>query len=729
MDCFDSSVQLNGGGSTLGPDITYEWTTINGQIISGGNTLQPTVFAAGAYYYLTVTNAVTGCQVVDSVYVEMAEYLYIYIDNPLIIFCESPLELTVNVVTSVSNVGANWTTSDGHIVSGEDELVVTIDQAGTYCVNVYDVLTGCFAMTCATIQGYQGNATDVLAVAEAGPDKFIDCSGDPVELDGTGSSTTQADYSYAWTAQNCCIQSGANTLFPTVNTQGWYYLTVTNNDTGCSATDSVYVNGLEVVIDPASFLCNLSEITLHAEVTGNTLGATGFWTTLDGNIVSGADTNDPIINAPGRYCFEIISVGQYCMVEECIDVELDQSSCSVLEGYVLVDGNGNCLTDTGEMPLSGWLVTATGSNGTFYGTTDTNGFYSIPVEPGVYTVNLTVASNVYSVCDNDIDVTLSSNGSTILLDFSVAESLPCPILSVDLSNNILRRCDDGNFFHVKYCNEGTETATAVYIEVTLDPDLTFVYSSIGSATTHVGGQVYSFAVGDIDPDECGQFWFQAFLDCDVEIAETHCTEAHIFPDDDCFPANPLWSGASLEVRASCSDSTRFTITNVGTAALTVPAGYLVIEDAVMYRPGEVGLLAPGESMVVALPANGSTWRLELEQEPFHPFPNVPVAWVEGCGDNVAGSFSQGFVNQRFLGDRVHRHRLHRQSSLSTPTTNRGSPLGHSAEHFVQKENQIEYLIRFQNTGNDTARTNTPSRHLGCKLDLDHFAAQRSQSFL
>ncbi|HFA47394.1 MAG TPA: T9SS type A sorting domain-containing protein [Bacteroidetes bacterium] len=565
--------------------------------------------------------------------------------------------------------------------------------------------------------------------AEAGPPATVDCSGTSVSLDGTGSSVG-ANISYQWEAGNCCITGGANTLSPMVNQQGWYFLTVTDEGTGATATDSVYVFGLEAGVNPAVLTCTEPEIELQAVVTGGNAAAySAQWSTTDGHIVAGANTLNPVIDAAGTYCLSVVSSGQYCSDEDCLTVELDQSDCSVVKGFVLVDANGNCQTDAGEMPLSGWLVTATGANGTFVATTDNNGFYSITVEPGDYTVSLSAASNTYGICTNDVAVSLAGTPAVAAVDFSVFNGLPCPSLTIDISNNILRRCADNNFFYVKYCNEGTVSAEGAHVEITLDPDLTFVYSSIGA--TPLGGQVFSVEIGDLDPDECGEFWFKAFLACDVEIAETHCTEAHIFPDADCAPPHPLWSGASLKVEASCTDSSRFTITNVGTAALSVPADFVVIEDAVMYRPGRVEqLLQPNESMLISLPANGSTWRLELEQEPFHPFPNVPVAWVEGCGNNAGGTFSTGFVNQRFLGDPemfIDTDCTQNQAAFD-PNEKQGFPLGYGEEHFVKKRDQIEYLIRFQNTGNDTARQVFILDTLDAKLDLTRLRPGASSHF-
>ena len=60
FDCVTSEITLDGNGSAAGPNISYEWTTTAGTILSGANTFTPVISAPGAYT-LTVTNNANGC--------------------------------------------------------------------------------------------------------------------------------------------------------------------------------------------------------------------------------------------------------------------------------------------------------------------------------------------------------------------------------------------------------------------------------------------------------------------------------------------------------------------------------------------------------------------------------------------------------------------------------------------------------------------------------------------
>ena len=215
-----------------------------------------------------------------------------------------------------------------------------------------------------------------------------------------------------------------------------------------------------------------------------------------------------------------------------------------------------------------------------------------------------------------------------------------------------------------------------------------------------------FDVGDLAVGECGSFWAAMTVDCDAVFGETHCTEARIFPDTMCLPPDPQWSGASVEVEVTCTDSVRFSITNTGSMPMTAPLDYVVIEDIVMYlqAPPPTITLGALDSYEVAVPANGSTWRIEVDQEPLHPQPNYPVTGIEGCGTDSSGNFSTGFINLFPLGDPEPYLDIDCTENIGSfdPNDKQAHPVGVDEEHFIERNKGIEYMIRFQNTGTDTA---------------------------
>jgi PKD repeat protein len=60
LTCEVLEVEIDATGSSQGPMFIYEWSTLDGEIVSGGNTLKPTVNKPGVYS-LTITNTENGC--------------------------------------------------------------------------------------------------------------------------------------------------------------------------------------------------------------------------------------------------------------------------------------------------------------------------------------------------------------------------------------------------------------------------------------------------------------------------------------------------------------------------------------------------------------------------------------------------------------------------------------------------------------------------------------------
>src|SRR5439155_1045486 len=134
-----------------------------------------------------------------------------------------------------------------------------------------------------------------VPVADAGTDKALNCTVASVTLSGS-SSTTGALFN--WSTVNGNIVSGANTATPVVNKAGTYILTVTG-PSGCTTTDSAVVTA-DVTVPVAdagtdkALNCTVASVTLSG--SSSTTGALFNWSTVNGNIVSGADTATPAVN-------------------------------------------------------------------------------------------------------------------------------------------------------------------------------------------------------------------------------------------------------------------------------------------------------------------------------------------------------------------------------------------------------------------------------------------------
>jgi uncharacterized repeat protein (TIGR01451 family) len=115
-------------------------------------------------------------------------------------------------------------------------------------------------------------------------------------------------------------------------------------------------------------------------------------------------------------------------------------------------------------------------------------------------------------------------------------------------------------------------------------------------------------------------------------------------------------------------------------------------------------LGRNDSLVLEVPANGRTVRLEAAQANGHPMPRQPSITIEGCGETAPAQVSKGYVDQ------LPQDEADPETSVSClpildsfdPNDKQASPAGVTASHLIGERQEIEYLVRFQNTGTDVA---------------------------
>ncbi len=367
-------------------------------------------------------------------------------------------------------------------------------------------------------------------------------------------------------------------------------------------------------------------------------------------------------------------------------------------GKVYFDEDEDCNFSSNESPFKNILITAEDQR-TYYATTLVDGSYSIPVPEGDYQVKVTMPNELWQPCDSVQSVSLIGIGDSTSVDFGVKAVADCPLLNVDLTNSILRRCFE-NSYTVQYCNKGTKIAEDAHVEVTIDSRFTITDSEI--PWSNITNSTYTFPVGNLDVFECGFFNFKFEMDCDsVILGETICAEANIFPDTICTVPNPNWSGASLDVTGECiGDSMIFIIKNVGTGDMIHAREYIVIEDVALMRVSPPFTLPAGDTTRIAIESRGQTAHVTVPQVQDHPGRSAPSATLEQCGT----SFNLGLFNQFGQNDLSNTNDIECREVRGAydPNDKQAVPAGRDTDHFIQPNSTIEYLIRFQNTGNDTA---------------------------
>ena len=374
-----------------------------------------------------------------------------------------------------------------------------------------------------------------------------------------------------------------------------------------------------------------------------------------------------------------------------------------LIGSVYLDKNADCAFNGNDIPASGMNIRLkhTSSGAQFFAHSDQSGGYKLRLPEGEYAVQVSPAislPNYWTVCDTPL-VTITAN--TLLVTapaLGISTAAACPLLEVSLGSSILRSCATATW-QVQYCNYGIEAATDAYVEIDLGSS-GMLYGNSSIPLTSQSGTVLRFDIGNVGAFDCGQFSIQLAVPCGLPPGTTICATAYIYPDSLCIPNQSNWDGAEIEVSGDCSSEVALRIHNKGAGDMSQALQYIVIEDHIVYMQGSFKLNAGQDTILTVANPSGRAYYLRADQSPGLNLPGKPSVVVDNCNNSLP-SFLQlelpANENSPFVSEFCDEIR-----AAYDPNDKRGFPLGWQAAHYLERGQELEYMIRFQNTGNDTA---------------------------
>jgi hypothetical protein len=477
-------------------------------------------------------------------------------------------------------------------------------------------------------------------------------------------------------------------------------------------------------------------------VYGNALYAGGYFATMGGANRNNVVALDLVTgrampwNADFTYCAPtMLSVQDdmlYAGGRDCIAVDnkpvaglaalrIGTFTLNYLTGNIFEDGNGNCTRDDGEGAVANALVIA--QPGSIFASTDPSGNYTLALDTGSYTISQVIPRDkvnfIRQVCPvnpGSHTVQFTGLGTTVSGKNFANQIDRRPILLINVSSDRRRRCFTATTT-VSYCNGGFGAAANVKVHVKLPPHVVLV--SANAKYTLDGDKNLVFDVNTLAAGACGIIQLVDSVVCnDPNIRGlTQCTRAWITPANARTPG-PEWDGSDIILKARCGNNgrVRLGIYNTGTGLMTDSTAYRVYLDAQLAFTRNVKL-GKGDSLVLQVPANGRTVRLEADQRPGHPTKQSTNVTLEACGTNAAGKVSLGFVDQ-LPGDdeepEVAEQCLPIIDSFD-PNDKAVRPGGVTERHYTPTRSRLDYLVRFQNTGTDVAYkvvvVDTLSEHL------------------
>jgi len=421
------------------------------------------------------------------------------------------------------------------------------------------------------------------------------------------------------------------------------------------------------------------------------------------------------------------------------------------DGITYPNSIGGRLTRAGEICASGtdegladwWLriePTVPGRD-TFYTYTDGDGNFNMRIDTGEYILRPVPPNAYWGECPPQ-RFFIERGLDTLILAPTAPVDYDCSLLTVGINSGaLLDRCEE-NTFVATYQNRGSLASEPALLRVTVDSLFT-PESSVPNWDRRNGDTLF-YNLPPVAVWELGRIVINGVLDCE-EVApfQTHCTDAHVFPDSLCTPPGINWDGSSIEVNGTCTgDSVIFEIRNVTPNPMIEEQQFVIVEDLILHLQ-DTFKLGGGKSKRLSVPANGSAFTLLADQSEGHPGNSNPSVSVEGCGAMPDVVVSRGIIGQypkddgdpfvdiscvqndgSDLGGRRRPGALDTSGGTGKSFSDTGSPFsldvsptGFGGENLIDTSTALTYRLNFTNDGEESIIRLLFVDTLSGKLDL------------
>ena len=339
LTCEQPQVTLEASSDAGNP--YYIWTAgSGGHIVSGDSTATPTVDSA-ATYTVKVTDSLNGCSNTATVKVEEDFTKPSFtVNDPLDITCSR--DTSVVSTPGVTDASYQWSGPSGGIVDGQGTASITVDKTGTYSLKVTKDGNGC-SLTKSRTVGSDSTRPTINSYTKSGD---ITCSTPSVSLEADV-PTSNVTYEFDPVTSGTIESKTGNVAH--VETEDHYAVIVTKNSTGCSVTDTIFVEDrrhtVNVTIDVAfaTITCNKPTDTLT--VTSDLTDKEVEWNASNGgHIVSGHLTHQAVVDSAGRYTATVTDTITGCSNSEYADISKDFST-PVIDPITKTPDSITCVSD------------------------------------------------------------------------------------------------------------------------------------------------------------------------------------------------------------------------------------------------------------------------------------------------------------------------------------------------------------------------------------------------
>jgi gliding motility-associated-like protein len=353
-------------------NITYTWSPAP----ASGLHASVATFTTPGTYVCAFTNTVNSCPGSTQItIVTNTTTPSVSVTPTASLTCSSTTAVINSTVTPASGITYTWA---GPGISGPGNgSSVTVNGAGAYTLTALNAANGCSAS--ATSSVINNTTPPTLSITPSGT--VISCGTPTISFNATTNSTVIP----VWSTPT------GNAYNPIVAiTSGNYVVTVTDDVTGCTTSQTIAVSGSTVaptlsVTATSSIACGSSSAQLSANAPGSSI--TYNWSGPTGGIVSGGNTATPDVSIAGIYTV-VITNASGCTSSATVAVTQNSISAAFT-----ADPTG------GVIPLNVNTTNQSTGSGLTYSWNFGNGSNSTDVNPatvynnsGSYTITLIATS-------------------------------------------------------------------------------------------------------------------------------------------------------------------------------------------------------------------------------------------------------------------------------------------------------------------------------------------------
>lgn len=406
LTCINNPTILAGSGGG-----TYAWSH-SGALGNNFSTAQnPTVSLTGTYSLVVnngtcISTAATVAVVSNSATPNMPSTSVSSTIN-----C---INTSVSVTTSGNTTGATYIWSGPGIVGPNNNQSVTVNAPGNYSYVITHPQTGC------TTNSFVAVSSNTAVPLNITPGVAINCTNNVTTLTGD-----QPTYTYNWVAPGSGgIVSGQSTPTVTISGTGVFSVNVQNPANGCLRTVTVSPITQTTVITPTIttpganvITCNTTSLALNGAPAA---GVTYTWSTSNGNITGGTNTQNTTVGSGGVYTLAVTNNTNGCVGTRTISISTNTTPPSAL--------STNSSNITLACPAQTAVITGTATGATSYSWVAPNGG-SILSGQNTATINVTSTSiGVFTF------VATGSNGCFATQAVTVAPNTNAPTFTFSNSN-------------------------------------------------------------------------------------------------------------------------------------------------------------------------------------------------------------------------------------------------------------------------------------------------------